>query len=54
MKDYEVQHYGSLISAEDILYDGRHITTKLYKYENSLFVELWTDGIRLYFSELFD
>jgi hypothetical protein len=51
----EVVRYGQLIERTDIERgDVGVITTKLYKYQDKYYIELWENGCNIYFSEMID
>ena len=53
--DWEVQKYGTVIDCHELNIDGRYkVQEKVYRYQDRVFVEVWCNGYRLSFSELFD
>ena len=52
---WEVTKYGQLIKRSDIeREDIGVITTKIYKYQDKYYVELWDKGYCIHFSEVID
>ena len=52
---WEVNKYGQLIDRSDIERgDIGAITTKIYKYQDKFYLELWDNGYCLYFGEEID
>ena len=52
---WEVTKYGQLIDRSDIEISGvGMITTKVYKYQDKYYVELWDSGCCIHFSEVID
>lgn len=52
---WEVTKYGQLIERTDIEIKGvAFITTKLYKYKDKYYQELWNSGYCVHFSEVID
>ena len=52
---WDVNKYGQLIEKSDIEGAGLGvITTKIYKYQDKYYLELWDNGYCLYFSEGID
>ena len=52
---WEVTKYGQLIKRSDIeREDIGVITTKIYKYQDKYYVELWNKGYCIYFSGVVD
>lgn len=52
---WHVNKYGQLIERTNIDRDGvGYITTKIYKYQDKFYVELWVNGYRIHFSEVID
>ena len=52
---WEVSKYGQLIERSDIERgDIGVITTKIYKYKDKYYVELWDNGYNIHFSEVID
>ena len=52
---WEVTKYGQLIERSDIERgDIGVITTKIYKYQDKYYVELWNNGCSIHFSEVID
>lgn len=50
----KVQRYGQLIERSDIeLSDIGCITTKVYKYKEKYYIELWENGCNIHFSITF-
>ena len=50
---WEVTKYGQLVERSDIeRRDIGVITTKIYKYQDSYYVELWDSGYCIHFSEV--
>lgn len=53
--DWEVTKYGQLFDRTDIeSNDFGIVTTKIFKYQDKFYVEVWQNGIRLTFIELID
>ena len=53
--DWEVTKYGQLFDRTDL--ENKNygvVTTKIYKYQEKFYVEVWQNGIRLTFIELID
>lgn len=53
--DWEVTKYGQLFDRTDL--ENKNygvVTTKIYKYQEKFYVEVWQNGIRLTFKELID
>lgn len=53
--DWEVTKYGQIIDRTDL--ENKNygvVTTKIYKYQEKFYVEVWQNGIRLTFIELID
>ena len=49
---WDINKYGQLIERSDIeRWDIGVITTKLYKYLDKYYLELWDNGYCIYFSE---
>ena len=52
---WEVTKYGQLIDRSDIERgDIGVITTKIYKYQDKYYAELWDNGYCVHFSEVID
>lgn len=52
---WEVTKYGQLIDRSDIETSNFGvITTKVYKYQDKYYVELWDSGYCIHFSEVID
>ena len=52
---WDVTKYGQLIDRADIERgDVGCITTKIYKYKDKFYVELWENGCNIHFSEMID
>ena len=52
---WEVTKYGQLIERSDIERgDIGVVTTKVYKYQDKYYIELWNNGYNIYFSEVID
>lgn len=52
---WEVSKYGQLIDRTDIdRGDIGVITTKVYKYQDKYYIELWENGCNIHFSEMID
>lgn len=52
---WEVTKYGQLIERSDIeRADIGVITTKIYKYQDKYYMELWDNGYCMHFSEVID
>ena len=52
---WEVTKYGQIIDRADIERgDIGIITTKIYKYQDKYYVELWDSGCCIHFSEVLD
>ena len=52
---WDVNKYGQLIERSDIeRSDIGVITTKIYKYQDKYYIELWDTGFCLYFGEEID
>ena len=55
MTQWEVTKYGQLIESSDIKIGGiGFITTKVYKYQEKYYIELWGNGFCINFSEIID
>ena len=53
--DWEVTKYGQLFDRADLEnINYGVVTTKIYKYQEKFYVEVWQNGIRLAFIELID
>ena len=53
--DWEVTKYGQLFDRTDLEnINYGVVTTKIYKYQEKFYVEVWQNGIRLAFIELID
>ena len=53
--DWEVTKYGQLFDRTDLEnINYGVVTTKIYKYQEKFYVEVWQNGIRLTFIELID
>lgn len=53
--DWEVTKYGQLFDRTDLENKNYGVlTTKIYKYQEKFYVEVWQNGIRLTFIELID
>ena len=53
--NWDVVKYGQLIERSDIERgDVGYITTKIYKYQDKYYVELWDNGYRVHFGEVID
>lgn len=54
--DWEVTKYGQLFDRTDFDQHKNYgvVTTKIYKYQEKFYVEVWQNGIRLTFIELID
>ena len=53
--DWEVTKYGQLFDRTDL--ENKNygvVTTKIYKYQEKFYMEVWQNGIRLSFIELID
>lgn len=52
---WEATKYGQLIERADIEMRGiAFITTKVYRYKDKYYVELWDNGYCIHFSEVID
>lgn len=52
---WEVTKYGVLIEESKINITGlSKIVTKLWKYEDHFYIELWDNDINVYFNEVID
>ena len=51
--DWEVVHYGTCFEKTDKELNDGILTQKLYYYQERYFVEVWWNGIRLSFNELY-
>lgn len=53
--DWEVTKYGQLFDRTNLENENYGIvTTKIYKYQEKFYMEVWQNGIRLTFKELID
>lgn len=50
--EWEVAKYGIIIDDYDIKIDGNYIRQKIYKYEDTLYIDTWCNGIKLSFNEV--
>ena len=55
ISQWEVTKYGQIIERSDIeSSDIGVITTKIYKYREKYFIEVWDSGYCVHFSEVID
>ena len=53
--DWEVTKYGQLFDRTNLENENYGIvTTKIFKYQEKFYMEVWQNGIRLTFKELID
>lgn len=53
--DWKVTKYGQLFDRTDLRNSNYgFVTTKIYKYQEKFYVEVWQNGIRLSFNELIE
>ena len=53
--DWEVTKYGRIIDRTDLENSNYgFVTTKIYKYQEKFYVEVWHNGIRYLFHELIE
>lgn len=52
---WEVSKYGKIVERSDIESgDIGVITTKVYRYKEKYYIELWENGCNIHFSEMID
>ena len=52
---WEVNKYGQMIEGSDIeRREIGYVTTKIYKYQDKYYVEIWNNGYCIHFSEMID